>query len=128
MVGLGGLEPPTSSLSGMRSSHLSYRPKVAHWWSWSGSNRRPPECKSGALPAELQPLNCRSQEAKNPRSQESPALHSGRAFFASLLLRFFAPRCSQSRPVGCRDEGIQSLAASKPFQILQVEIAERAHR
>ena len=27
MVGLGGLEPPTSSLSGMRSSHLSYRPK-----------------------------------------------------------------------------------------------------
>src|SRR5215469_8825106 len=28
MVGLGGLEPPTSSLSGMRSSHLSYRPKL----------------------------------------------------------------------------------------------------
>ena len=27
MVGLGGLEPPTSSLSGMRSSHLSYRPR-----------------------------------------------------------------------------------------------------
>src|SRR5215468_5152886 len=27
------------------------------WWSWSGSNRRPPECKSGALPAELQPQN-----------------------------------------------------------------------
>ena len=26
MVGLGGLEPPTSSLSGMRSSQLSYRP------------------------------------------------------------------------------------------------------
>jgi hypothetical protein len=55
MVGLGGLEPPTSSLSGMRSSHLSYRPKGKNWWSWSGSNRRPPECKSGALPAELQP-------------------------------------------------------------------------
>src|SRR5579871_6221330 len=58
MVGLGGLEPPTSSLSGMRSSHLSYRPKgFQNWWSWSGSNRRPPECKSGALPAELQPLS-----------------------------------------------------------------------
>jgi hypothetical protein len=25
-VGLGGLEPPTSPLSGARSSHLSYRP------------------------------------------------------------------------------------------------------
>jgi hypothetical protein len=59
MVGLGRLELPTSSLSGMRSSHLSYRPGSLEptWWSWSGSNRRPPECKSGALPAELQPLN-----------------------------------------------------------------------
>ena len=28
MVGLGGLEPPTSPLSGARSSHLSYRPFV----------------------------------------------------------------------------------------------------
>src|SRR3954453_12557483 len=28
MVGLGGLEPPTSSLSGKRSNRLSYRPIV----------------------------------------------------------------------------------------------------
>ncbi len=28
MVGLGGLEPPTSPLSGVRSNHLSYRPKA----------------------------------------------------------------------------------------------------
>ena len=28
MVGLGGLEPPTSPLSGARSNHLSYRPKL----------------------------------------------------------------------------------------------------
>ena len=27
VVGLGGIEPPTSPLSGVRSSHLSYRPK-----------------------------------------------------------------------------------------------------
>jgi hypothetical protein len=25
------------------------------WWSWTGSNRRPPACKAGALPTELQP-------------------------------------------------------------------------
>jgi hypothetical protein len=104
LVGLGRIELPTSPLSGVRSSHLSYRPAARgftsadaapqlaasrlrnarrlscfawvsaatsltvapsettgsaepfHWWSWSGSNRRPPECKSGALPAELQPL------------------------------------------------------------------------
>jgi hypothetical protein len=63
MVGLGRLELPTSPLSGVRSNHLSYRPllvcahlqRCQNWWSWSGSNRRPPECKSGALPAELQP-------------------------------------------------------------------------
>src|SRR5215471_20159347 len=65
LVGPGGIEPPTSPLSGVRSSHLSYGPTAGgrNWWSWSGSNRRPPECKSGALPAELQPL-------KSPESQE----------------------------------------------------------
>ena len=46
MVGRGGLEPPTSRLSGVRSNHLSYRPilratsgDVEGWWSLSGSNR-----------------------------------------------------------------------------------------
>src|SRR5437763_11722397 len=29
MVGLGGLDPPPSPLSGARSSHLSYRPNIA---------------------------------------------------------------------------------------------------
>ena len=29
VVGLGGLEPPASPLSGVRSNHLSYRPKVS---------------------------------------------------------------------------------------------------
>lgn len=28
---------------------------VSNWWSQSGSNRRPPACKAGALPAELWP-------------------------------------------------------------------------
>ena len=28
MVGLGGLEPPTSPLSGVRSNHLSYKPSL----------------------------------------------------------------------------------------------------
>lgn len=34
LVGLGGLEPPTSPLSGVRSNHLSYKP-LLHSKSWS---------------------------------------------------------------------------------------------
>ena len=67
MVGLRGLEPPTSRLSGVRSNHLSYKPKcvpaavvcsvssIRPWWRWGGSNSWPPACKAGALPAELHP-------------------------------------------------------------------------
>ena len=29
--------------------------RARYWWSQSGSNRRPPACKAGALPAELWP-------------------------------------------------------------------------
>ena len=31
MVGLGGVEPPTSPLSGVRSNQLSYRPPLKSW-------------------------------------------------------------------------------------------------
>lgn len=31
--------------------------RIAHWWSRTGSNRRHPACKAGALPAELRPLD-----------------------------------------------------------------------
>jgi hypothetical protein len=31
LVGRGGVEPPTSRLSGVRSNHLSYRPLPAEW-------------------------------------------------------------------------------------------------
>ena len=67
MVGLRGLEPPTSRLSGVRSNHLSYKPilwswrqsfrssSVRPWWRWGESNSWPPACKAGALPAELHP-------------------------------------------------------------------------
>ena len=53
MVGLSGLEPLTSRLSGVRSNQLSYRPIL--WWRRGESNSWPPACKAGALPAELRP-------------------------------------------------------------------------
>ena len=38
------------------ASHTQHPPShTSKWWSQTGSNRRPPECKSGALPAELWP-------------------------------------------------------------------------
>ena len=36
-------------------SALTAAYKSFEWWRWQESNLRPPECKSGALPAELHP-------------------------------------------------------------------------
>src|SRR3546814_15813960 len=47
VVGRGGLEPPTSRLSGVRSNHLSYRPLYRH---------NPPKGRFSAYrPAQLSP-------------------------------------------------------------------------
>ena len=74
LVGSSGLEPPTSRLSGARSSHLSYKPEFTHrlwfvhlsrfypwWWRCRDSNPWPPACRAGALPAELHPRSFRFQ-------------------------------------------------------------------
>ena len=46
------------------------------WWSRSGSNRRPPACKAGALPTELRPrlIWCRSSQmdTTHPRTGRGP--------------------------------------------------------
>ena len=66
-MGLSGLEPPTSRLSGARSNQLSYKPmtvvllihlslcRLRDWWRWWDSNPWPPACRAGALPTELHP-------------------------------------------------------------------------
>ena len=38
------------------SVHFAPSPPFHDWWRWTGSNRRPPACKAGALPTELHPL------------------------------------------------------------------------
>ena len=38
-MGTSGLEPPTSRLSGVRSNHLSYAPKLKTWIEQSSSKR-----------------------------------------------------------------------------------------
>lgn len=54
----------------------TYQPQQPEpWWSRTGSNRRPPACKAGALPAELRPLKvwqitapCRCARANRPEA------------------------------------------------------------
>ena len=41
MVGLGGLEPPTSRLSGVRSNHLSYKPIFYYQYGGDEETRTP---------------------------------------------------------------------------------------
>ena len=108
VVGPGGIEPPTSPLSGVRSSHLSYGPKPA---ATGGAGRD----RTGDLLNANQALSQLSYSPRIPGSQE-PA-------FTRLLTPHF-----QSRPVGCRDSGNQSLATFETLPELQVERVGRTHR
>ena len=70
-----------------------------YWWSQAGSNRRPPACKAGALPAELWPRikpdhRCRS--AARPRNSRTALARS------SLAKRCFA--CRYAPPAFTRAE------------------------
>lgn len=42
--------------TGFTSTRHPLLPREERWWSRTGSNRRHPACKAGALPAELRPL------------------------------------------------------------------------
>ena len=46
---------PAKLHSRKRASPLSGHAMCRDWWSQTGSNRRPPACKAGALPIELWP-------------------------------------------------------------------------
>ena len=60
------------------STHYSLLPTHRLcWWSWGVSNSRPPACKAGAIPTELQPLTCGNSKFQtlNPKL---PSLLHGR--------------------------------------------------
>ena len=42
-----------------RMPAFDFDSSLKKWWRMTGSNRRPPACKAGALPAELIPHMCR---------------------------------------------------------------------
>src|SRR5277367_5866162 len=88
MVGLGRVELPTSPLSGVRSSQLSYRPIFRHI-SAGGAGRD----RTGGLLSANQAL-----------SQLSYSPMAARVVSGCIQLRY-GGRKNESRPVGCRDHG-----------------------
>ena len=64
------------------------------WWSLSGSNRRPPACKAGALPAELRPHSGVNSALTAPSWKPSHRWRSG--IFASNRFHRFAGPCGPS--------------------------------
>ncbi len=83
-----GLEPATPGVTGRYSNRLNYRCASAglssvsrkSWWLMTGSNRRPPACDAGALPAEL--ISRSPCEARNLRIAQHQ-VNTGIEFFAS---------------------------------------------
>ena len=103
LVGVPGIEPGTSSLSGTRSNHLSYTPSRPDWWRQPGSNRRPRACKARALPTELCPLpadsSCRDPlgPPRTPRVNETSC---SKPAFEAKAERLGGPRLRHSRNFG----------------------------
>jgi hypothetical protein len=66
LVGRGGLEPPTSRLSGVRSNHLSYRPSERCGKPGDAPPDPPPDPPPGPLPRDPSPPSGRSAGADAP--------------------------------------------------------------
>lgn len=70
LVGRGGLEPPTSRLSGVRSNHLSYRPTCR---SGTAGQTAPVErfeaCAEGASPRRAQHPRAQARGERNTRGR-----------------------------------------------------------
>ena len=83
-------------MTARRSLDCSTSPNLAvcRWWSLSGSNRRPPACKAGALPAELRPHSGVNSALTAPSWKPSHRRRSG--IFASNRFHRFAGPCGPS--------------------------------
>src|ERR1700720_2173843 len=74
MVGLGGLEPPTSPLSGARSSHLSYRPLELEWRLETTSAVYDGSAKSAIAPRFWLKITIRFERPNDRMAIQSPHL------------------------------------------------------
>ncbi len=88
----GALASPTSRDSTGPSTVRSHQPRT---WNWAESNRRPPVCRTGALPSELQP---HLLIVRGPRVERGGLLVPGQAGFR---LPHPGSRPGQTRRVPC---------------------------
>ena len=75
-MGTSGLEPPTSRLSGVRSNHLSYAPKLKTWYELSfkagDENRTRDNSLEGcSFTTKLHPLNKTKYGARRNRTADT---------------------------------------------------------
>ena len=75
-MGTSGLEPPTSRLSGVRSNHLSYAPKLKTWYKEQSSKRVTRiELATTAWKAVVLPLNYTRIKTNMARDGIEPPTH-----------------------------------------------------
>ena len=104
--------PPGKRYPQTRNPHFSAidpNPRTTHtWWRRSGSNRRPPACKAGALPAELQPRY--GTTTASPSSLDAGAL------------------CGRLAGVNRRSKGGDPAAPSDTATLLRLHPSHEPHR
>src|SRR6201985_2180743 len=94
---------------------------MSRWWSQTGSNRRPPACKAGALPAELWP---RSAERVPVRVRDH------RPAFAKASAGHFFVRAASEKVVGLGRLELPTsrLSSARSNQLSYKPSAERTTR
>ena len=87
------------------------------WWSWTGSNRRPPACKAGALPIELQPqgFNCIAIKPQRRQDFVYKAREAGNSIqHPNLITALLQPALSLFRPIVC--------AKNLPLEFVEISV------
>ena len=101
---LGSLREPTAeccrATDRARIAALTPDLWTLFWWSWTGSNRRPPACKAGALPIELQPRGMVGLDGFEPSTPALSRRCSNQLSYRPACLRSVA-RVFIVQPIGC---------------------------
>ena len=106
------------------------------WWSQTGSNRRPPACKAGALPAELWPqcliffplAALHFPSAWSHRASYAPGALEKCALLEKKISAHWLPRHTQVSRFSFAWEDISRSLSPDPFLFHLVQIGRRPRR